>query len=608
LENRLLSTAQWKFLLVALALFLFGMVIWPLTYWQRFLIPTQAGTLAVELAPPDHDYRQLILGIAPNSPLAAAGAQPGDQLSYLRQSDGIRRKGTDELIPVRLTRHDGQSRDLLVRPVAVASSAPDLATYHGGLFASTIAALAIGFLIGFRCADSNAMRIMSLSLMSIAIEFATLYLPASPFLEWCYKLLWPLSYLTLYVGLPYFTLQLPQSAPHWHRSWVRKLFYAFAAAWTVEVAAILLYRTGMLPLEWQALVQNAGRDTVLSLVTVAIVLGASWCSWRQSSGAEKQRMAWLGVCFGLLYFWFSSDDIRDAFGLSWKPAWLPLVKSMGIMSCYLGLGYAILRHKVFDLGFAINRVLVYSLMSTMLLTLFALTEFGVDKLLHFEGREKNVIFDAAVALGIILTFHRIQHWVNHRVDHVFFHHWQAAADRLRHFVERASSISEPEALQTKFMRAVEEFADARGSAIYWADASGTFQRTHATLQGAPAAIDANHDVAIELRHTRGLVELAAAGQSLHAELALPLLAHNEVAGLMLVGAKDGGHSYRPDELSLLATTVPRICMVLETLRLQMLERTVAEMDAEIKRLTAQSAVASAKADVAEMKLAAAHMS
>jgi hypothetical protein len=375
----------------------------------------------------------------------------------------------------------------------------------------------------------------------------------------------------------------------------------------VQTAAILLYRAELLPLVLQPLVRDTGRESGLVVATVAIVLIASWCSWRQSTGAEKQRMAWFGACFGLLYFWLSYNDVARTFGLSWNSVRMPLYQSVSMICCYLGLGYAILRHKVFDVGFAINRVLVYSLMSTLLLTLFALTEFGVDKLLHFEGREKNVIFDAAVALGIILTFHRIQHWVNHRVDHVFFHHWQVAADKLRNFVERAPSISEPEVLQTKFMQAVEEFAGAQGSAIYWADATGTLQRAYATLQGAPLAIDANDDVAIELRHTRGLVELSGRRHALHAELALPLLAHNQVAGVMLVGPKAGGNSCRPDELSLLTSTVPRICMVLETLRLERLERTVAAMEGEIKRLAAESAVARAKAELAELKLAAASM-
>jgi hypothetical protein len=79
---------------------------------------------------------------------------------------------------------------------------------------------------------------------------------------------------------------------------------------------------------------------------------------------------------------------------------------------------------------------------------------SIDKLLHFHGRETNVIIDAAVALGLILSFHRIQHWVNHQVNHFFFHHWHEAAEKLRAFMGSATHISDANALQQKFIAAI----------------------------------------------------------------------------------------------------------------------------------------------------------
>lgn len=608
MEKRLLPTAQWKVVLVALTLFLFGMFSWPLAHWERLIDPGRVGTLAAQLGPPDHDYRQRIISIAPESPLAAAGAQAGDSVDFIRRSDSVRKFGIEELVPLRLTTRTGQSRELLLRPVALTTPASIFAARNIGLFVSTFVALGIGFLIGFRRADSTAMRVMALSLMALVVEMATYHLPPGAIAELNYKVLWPFGDLATFLGLSYFALKFPESRPHWRRGWVRKLFYLFASAWVVQTAAILLYRLELLPQALQPLVRNAGRESVLDLFTAATVLLASWFSWRQSSGSERQRMAWIGACFSFLYAWFAAPEFIDLLGVKWNAAWMPLCQAIGIAISYLGLGYAILRHKVFDVGFAVNRALVYSIMSALLLTLFGLTEFAVDKLLHFEGREKNVIFDAAVALGVILTFHRIQHWINHRVDHVFFHHWQAAADKLRAFVERAPHMLEPDALQARFMHAVEEFGGARGMAIYWADADGKLRLAHATLADVPASIDGDDDVAVDLRHTRAVVDLSGARGTLPADLVFPLLAHNQVAGMLLVGAKAGGQAWRPDEIALLGTSVPRICMVLEALRLQKLERSAAELAAQLSLVTAEREAAIAKAALAEMKLAGAALS
>lgn len=604
MEKPLLPSAAWKALLCAFALMCCALSLWPLDHWERFFVPEYAGTLGIQDGRPVPDHRFRINAMAPNSPLLAAGVHPGDQVAFVHENDSYRKLGTDELIPIRLFDQD-QARMVLVRPAPTTANQSYLWTVGVSSFGYAWVALAIGFLIGWQRADSPAARILSLSIISLSVETAVVCLPAGPAAAFCYRALWPVTNMLVFLGVPYFTLQFPQAAPHWRRRCVRWPFLFLTAIWAMQAAALLLYMNHLLPLSLQALVvDNGGYDAVLPPILAAIVLTASWFSWRRSTGAEKQRVAWIGICFGVLYSCAAASDFVHMLPINTGIRLvLGSVQSVLILLSYVGLGYAILRHRLFDVGFAVNRVLVYSIMSTLLLTLFALTEFAVDKLLHFEGREKNVIFDAAVALGIILTFHRVQHWVNHRVDHVFFHRWQAAADQLRAFVERAPYITEADALQARFMQAIEEFAGARGSAIYWADAGGTFRLAHATLDNAPATIDADDDVAVELRHTRGVAELHER-RVLPGDLAFPLLAHHEVTGMLLVGARNGGQAWRPDELALLGQSVPRVCMALEALRLQKLERAVAEMDGQIRLLAAEREAAIAKAALAEMKLAA----
>jgi hypothetical protein len=243
--------------------------------------------------------------------------------------------------------------------------------------------------------------------------------------------------------------------------------------------------------------------------------------------------------------------------------------------------YALLRHRLFDFGFALNRALVVTILSTFLLIVFSLTEWGVDKLLHFQGREKNVVFDAAVALAVILSFHRIQHWISHQVDHLFFHHWYAAAERLRQFMQRAAHISDAAVLQLKFINAVEEYAGAEGAATYLIGGSTRFQLEEATLPDAPASVDANNDALVIMRSGHKVVFLSDCRQSLPGELALPLMVRGSVNGFVLLGAKKSGQQYRPDEIELLTTCVQQLGLDLESLKAIELQRRALSSEGKI---------------------------
>ena len=78
--------------------------------------------------------------------------------------------------------------------------------------------------------------------------------------------------------------------------------------------------------------------------------------------------------------------------------------------------YGIFRHKVLDLGFVINRTLIYAIISTGLLVTFGLIEWGSERLLPHESLEASAVVNAAVALTIFLVFHRIRDAVEHMVE------------------------------------------------------------------------------------------------------------------------------------------------------------------------------------------------
>lgn len=597
------SYASWKLLLLVVAMLVGGQHLWALFYLERIESPELAGTLDTRWGAPDADYRLPIAALSPASPLALAGARVGDRVAFERYGDTWRRLGTDEELHVTL--YSGvRGVPLTIRPIpdpaVVAHPIAQLEIAWARWLIGTVT-LAFGLMIGLRRGDNIGMRVLALALITVTVNFYVNVLPSGPMQDWTVRLLWPLAYYVAFLGFPFFTLNMPEERPLIRIRWVRYSFGLFAGAWTAMLIWNWLVFSRLLPWSVRNLTPSIDWDTCLDFGTVVVSTMASWFAWHRSTGEARQRMAWIGICLGTTYFVFIGDNIAALFHVDIDRLTRSMITSALLLLAYSGLGYAILRHRVFNFGFAVNRALVFSIISTMLLLSFAVTEWVVDKLLHFQGREKNVIFDALVALGIILSFHRIQHWVSHRIDHTFFHHWYEAAARLRQFVEQAAHITQPDALQTKFLKAIQAFAEVDGCALYLRAEDGRFLLSQSTAAGAAVSLDADDDILIALRHKRAMVELAADAPDAMARLAFPMMVRGHLSGMLLVGPKPSDASFRPDETALIASSTLSIGLDLESLRVDSLERQASSLIQENAALKLGLDAVRGLAEISELK-------
>jgi hypothetical protein len=574
---------QWKILLIVLALTALTLDVWSSFYWKRGALPEAAGTLAANFGTLGNDYRRPILKMEPVSPLQDAGAKVGDTVRFDSPADLLRVLGTDEKIGITIF-SGGQAKHVLLTPVAN----PDVGTRPTLALARSIllflyngTALVVAVLIGLRRADSISMRMFSLAVLAICFDVVLFRLPAGVFNDIPIMLFQPSAVTAEYVGLTFFALTFPNQSSHWRLRWVRCAFWVYAGIFLTVVGAFIASGYMLLP---PSLLQRLNIFAVarnLTIFAAAACISALFLSWKSSSGPARQRLAWMCLSMGTIYSGYLFNNLNGALG---RPVSAYLVdfiqNALGLVSL-LGLTYAALRHRVFDFSFAINRVLVFTILSAGLLLVFGLTEWGVHKLLHFEGREKNVIFDAMVALGIFLSFHRIQHWVNHKVDHIFFHNWYEAAEKMRRFIEKAPHISSASALHEKFIAEVNKLTGASGSAIYGKRLGQGYCVEITTFPEAPATIGMDNDAVIAVAHSRNVVHLLDCSHALEGELLFPLMVRGEVSGLLIVGAKKNGQNFRPDEIALLSTAVHHVALDLEGLRVTELGLRVAELEQKV---------------------------
>lgn len=174
-----------------------------------------------------------------------------------------------------------------------------------------------------------------------------------------------------------------------------------------------------------------------------------------------------------------------------------------IVAGYLGLSYACLRLRVFDFSFAINRALVYGVVSVALLVAFGVLEWLVHHLVDFEERQKNALVDAAVALALYLSFHKVRHTVEHFIESLFFHQWHAKEAALRRFVGQAAHITRPSALTGAFGEALQRFCDDAAWALYQVQEDGSYRLSAGSMREAPPQIDANEPMVLSLRAAPG---------------------------------------------------------------------------------------------------------
>ena len=179
------------------------------------------------------------------------------------------------------------------------------------------------------------------------------------------------------------------------------------------------------------------------MALVEIIFLASFAyliaGWRRTTAAARNRFALIAFALaayhltGLVFAWavFGRSHLFDTNQSGWPILFNALM--VGVIAPGL-LAYAVLRQKLFDFGFAVNRTLVFGTISAVLLVSFGTLEWAVEHLVPEAWHEGSAFFSAGIAVGLFLLFHRIRDAVEHVIERLFFRSWhanEASAQALR---------------------------------------------------------------------------------------------------------------------------------------------------------------------------------
>ena len=330
--------------------------------------------------------------------------------------------------------------------------------------------------------------------------------------------------------------------------------------------------------------------TALAALSTILIAANLITGWRRAEPSSRGKYALLLVAFILLPL---ATVVENLSGMLLALD-SPIAEAL-TLTCRVGSGlvapalfaYAILKNRVLDLGFAVNRTLVYGVVTVILLSTFGLIEWAVDHFVPIAGREKNVLVDAAVAVGVYLSFHRVRAFVERVIERLFFRRWQEAEAALRRFVRQAAFTERRESLTGAFMAALSQFAEGAEAALY-VRAETDYRRAAGKVAGLGETIDADEGDLVALRADPRPCELDGSTAGLRAALITPMVNRNDVAAVVVLGPKPSGLPYRPDEIELIGWASQQIGLDLHALDARRLEEAAALQQAEIAELRARN--------------------
>lgn len=383
---------------------------------------------------------------------------------------------------------------------------------------------------------------------------------------------------------------------------IAPLFYAFSVSFYRETVGDLTPKQKMLfriylaiagiiaILQVSSFLEIVNIPGLFSAFTVILYAGFGLClvyleqGWRKSNAARQQRYAIILLATGSIVL---AQTINSTFTWLYLTFDLPreiaewgylIGNSFVVVFAYPLLTYAIFRQKVFDLGFAVNRTLVYTGVSASLLAMFGLIEWAVDHYVPVEGREKNAVIDAAIALGTFLLFHRVRDLVEHAIEGLFFRRWQQAEAALRRFVHEAAFVRHPESLTKTFACALSQFADGAAAAIYVIGDDGRAHRAETTALGfGPTTLEVDDPLLVTLRAGPRPFSVDTEQSE---RLVAPMVNRNDLTGLIMLGTKTTGAAYRPDEMELIGWATRQVGLDLRALEIERLSTQASELRRE----------------------------
>lgn len=472
------------------------------------------------------------------SPLADQGVEPGDRLRFERPLGRFLAFAAGERATVEVL-HQGNARTVEVTVPAATRLPPHAVGIYVTNALGSAASLILGVVIGLRRPDGTAMRALVASGLLNGWMFPY-SAPAAAHVEWLDFLASMANDLGA-AALVLFMLHYPDDRPS---GWRARIARAYPWLFVLLTVAALVFYGRLYAGYYEPVAGWILRTS--PVVLFAIFLCAVVLAWREAHGEWRTRLKWIMATIGTIMVVVLLGNLNAMTGYPLPAEDVVFALNIAVVAAEAAMVYAILRRRVFDFGFALNRTLVFGIVGAILLGAFQLVHGIVEQFLHFDDRNKALLLSAILSVAVYLSFSQLKQRVERLVDRVFFSAWAAKEEQLRNFVAEAKHATDADALSRLVVTAFDRFSDEAGCAVFRRQHENAYGLLATSLVGAPDVVFANDETLLALRAHGTACRMR--GTMLPGFLAVPMSHRGELLGFVAVGARSDGESYRPDQV------------------------------------------------------------
>jgi hypothetical protein len=297
---------------------------------------------------------------------------------------------------------------------------------------------------------------------------------------------------------------------------------------------------------------------VYGAVPYLLAIACGWVALAAARGAERSRITW--IMAPLMVFYVSEAMLYVA------PLLLPSaqhgsalviaygVANLGVFLAPLGMTYALLNRRVLDIGFALNRIAIFSGVSVVVIGAFMLFEWALGSWLQTASHTTSLVAGAAVALVLGFSIRFVHDRVEHVLDRVFFRKRHEDEEAIRRFAREAAFVTEPAVLVERTVDVLKRHADASFARLALSNGNGKY-----------AEVSENDPAIVTLRAWHRKLDLHDVDTQFEGEFAYPMVSRGRLIGALLLGPKRSQESYAPDESSAIEDLAHHVGGVLDVL-------------------------------------------
>ena len=302
----------------------------------------------------------------------------------------------------------------------------------------------------------------------------------------------------------------------------------------------------------------------LHLIGFGIPLALLTLFYRHAQPADRPRIRWVSVSiFIYVLSYLVGTNLLSIAGLL-NGLQTALLVTLLTALAFLGLTYAVLRHRLVSLRLVLNRTLVYGVITSLVVGVFAALSSLIE---HFAvGRTEGALLQLLVPLSLGVTLNLIKKRLDGFVERLFFQRQYRAETALNRFIRECGFIEDRDALLERTTSEILEYLKPTGIALYERGDSGYLLARQAGERTFPKKLAGDDPAMVSLRASLTEADLDTLASGLgKAGLAFPLAVRGVLIGALILGQRPA-EQYTQGERALLARIGQQVAAALHALR------------------------------------------